>query len=78
MNQDEKIKFVLEGKTNDLLFVNGNDSIKATRLVMLDEDTVVEDSEIVDVAITSVAKSGKHELFDKLLGKSIRVTVEEL
>lgn len=78
MDQNEKTKFVLEGKTDDLLFVNGNNSIKATRLVMLEEDTVVEDSEIVDVAITSVANNGKHELFDKLLGKTIRVTVEEL
>ena len=78
MNQDEKTKFVLEGKTDDLLFVNGNGSIKATRFVRVDENTSIENDEIVDVAITSTSNNGKHELFDSLLGKTVRVTVEEV
>lgn len=78
MNQNEKTKFVLEGKTNDLLFVNGNGSIKATRLVRVDESTSIENDEIVDVAVTSTSNNGRHELFDGLLGKTIRITVEEL
>ena len=78
MNQDEKTKFVLEGKTDDLLFVNGNGAIKATRFVRVDENTSIENDEIVDVAITSTSNNGKHELFDSLLGKTIRVTVEEV
>ena len=76
MNQDEKTKFVLEGKTDDLLFVNGNGSIKATRFVMVDENTSVENDEIVDVAITSTSNHGKHEIFDGLMGKNVRITVE--
>lgn len=78
MNQDEKTKFVLEGKADDLLYVNGNASIKATRFVMIDENTSIENDEIVDVAITSTSNNGKHELFDSLLGKTVRVTVEEV
>ena len=78
MNQDEKTKFVLEGKTDDLLFVNGNGAIKATRFVRVDENTSIENDEIVDVAITSTSNNGKHELFDSLLGKTVRVTVEEV
>ena len=78
MNQDEKTKFVLEGKTDDLLFVNGNGSIKATRFVMIDENTSIENDEIVDVSITSTSNNGKHELFDSLLGKTVRITVEEV
>lgn len=76
MNQNEKTKFVLEGKTDDLLFVNGNGSIKATRFVMVDENTSVENDEIVDVAITSTSNHGKHEIFDGLMGKTVRITVE--
>lgn len=78
MCQDEKIKFELEGKTDDLLFVNADNKIKATRLVMLDEHTNIEESEIIDIAITSVSNNGKHEYFDKLMGKTIKVTVEEV
>lgn len=78
MNQNEKAKFILEGKTDELLFVNANGSIKATRFVRVDENTSVENDEIVDVAITSTSNNGKHELFDKFLGKTVRITVEEL
>lgn len=68
---------ILEGYTNDLLMVNNNASMKSTRLVQLDSRNIGEiDEEIIDIAITSTNMNGEHEMFDKLLGKKIRITVE--
>lgn len=68
----------LDGNANDLLIVNGNHTMKGTRLIKLDPNSTDFDEEIIDVAITSTNEYGEHPMFDKLLGKRIRVTVEIL
>jgi hypothetical protein len=73
-----KEKIELTGKTDDLLFVNNQGNVKSTRLVMLDENTSIEDSEVIDVSMTSVSNNGKHPLFDSFLGKEIKITVETI
>lgn len=70
--------FTLEGNVDDLLMSNTDNSIMATRLVMLDSCASPEDEEIVDVSIMSSNKYGWHPFFDKLLGKRIRVSVDIL
>ena len=75
---EDKEKIELTGKTDDLLFLNNQGNVKSTRLVMLDENTSIEDSEVIDVSMTSVSNNGKHPLFDSFLGKEIKITVETI
>lgn len=70
---------VLEGNTNDLLLVNGDSSLKSTRLIKLDLNATTEfNEEIIDLAITSTNMKREHPTFDKLLGKKIRISVDIL
>ena len=74
-NTNEQIYLELEGRTNDLLMVNNDNSMKCTRLIRLDENTKMDD-EIVDLCITSTNMGTyTHPVFDKLLDKKIRITV---
>lgn len=68
---------VLEGNTNDLLLVNGDSSLKCTRLIKLDESVKDEyTEEIIDLAITSTSMKKEHTLFDKLLNHKIKISVD--
>lgn len=73
-----KLFLELEGKTNDLLMVNNNNSMKSTRLIRLDPTSREIDEEIVDLAITSTNMNGEHPLFDELIDKKIKISVEIL
>lgn len=73
-----KLFLELEGKTNDLLMVNNNNSMKSTRLIRLDHTSREIDEEIVDLAITSTNMNGEHPLFDELIDKKIKISVEIL
>ena len=68
--------FTVEGNANDLLQVSNNDEIKQTRLFYLLAKTDEEDSETLDVCITSSNPYKNFPIFDKLLDKKFRVTVE--
>ena len=61
----------LEGKVNDLLTVDKEHSVKYTRLFY-----DVDYNEIIDVAITSSSTNDRHPIFDLLLDKDIKVTIE--
>lgn len=78
MDNNVKEFLVLEGYTNDLLMVNGTNSMKMTRLVDLDPDSKEYDEEIIDIAVTSTNEYGNHPKFDTLLGKKIRLKIEIL
>lgn len=72
----ENEKFLeLEGYANDLLMVDGKQGMKSTRLLWF-ENLEKEDSEIIDVCITSTNCQGDNNKFDELLDKRIKVTVE--
>lgn len=73
-----KLFLELTGKTDDLLMVNNTESMKSTRLIRLDPTSREIDEEIVDIAITSTNMNGQHPLFDELLGKEIKISVEIL
>lgn len=68
----------LEGNTDDLLMVNSDNSMKCTRLVKLDPESKEENEEIIDICVTSTNMYGEHPMFDKLLGKKVRMTIEIL
>lgn len=83
----DKNFLVLEGNTNDLLMIDRLSSccLKSTRLIKLDNSPILEnmepeeqerEEEIIDVAITSSNAKSKHPLFDKLLDKRIRITID--
>lgn len=75
-SSEEKNTFLeLEGNTDDLLMVNGDNSMKCTRLIWLNPESFNPEDEVVDLCITSTNISGEHPLFDKLLGKKIKITV---
>lgn len=78
MNDNVKEFLVLEGYTDDLLMVNGTNSMKMTRLIDLDPESKEYDEEIIDIAVTSTNEYGNHPRFDQLLGKKIRLKVEIL
>lgn len=64
-----------KGKTNDLLYVHEDGTIKCTRLVNIDETTVPEKDQVLDVCLTSSAPDGNHSIFDSFLDKNITVTI---
>ena len=72
----QNIFLQLEGEVNDLLMVNDTESLKSTRIFNIGNNTDVEREEVVDLSITSVNPKGEHPLFDRLLDKRIRITVE--
>ena len=74
-SEEKNIFLELEGNTDDLLMVNGNNSMKCTRLIWLNPESFNPEDEVVDLCITSTNISGEHPLFDKLLGKKIKITV---
>ena len=78
---DEKnVLLEVTGKANDLLTVNGEETVKGTRFFVLKDDTDPENEEVLDIAITSsnFGADRNHPMFDKLLGKKLKVTVEEI
>ena len=66
----------LEGNTDDLLMINSDSSMKATRLIRLDPKSSEINEEIIDLAITSTNMNGEHPMFDKILGKKIKISVD--
>jgi len=67
----------VEGYTDDLLQVSKNGEMKQTRLFYLIPENIEEDNqETFDLAITSTNPFKSFPIFDKLLGKKIRITVD--
>lgn len=67
--------FVFSGNANDLYTDNG--IYKSIRLVNLVENNdEIERNQ--DIVLTSYASDSVHDMFDKLLGKNIEITVKIL
>lgn len=66
----------VEGYTNDLYEVSNNGEMKQTRLFYLLPDSIEENQETLDLVITSSNPYHSFPIFDKLLGKKIRITVD--
>ena len=68
----------LEGNADDLLMINGDGSMKCTRLISLEPNIKPEEDEIIDICVTSTNVFQDHSKFNKLIGKKIRLTIETL
>lgn len=69
--------FQFEGKMDDLLVDYGK--VKSSRLVEFGETDENGNEQNWDVQLTSYNSFGtKHERFDKMLGKTVRITVETI
>lgn len=67
----------LEGNVNDLLEVSKSGEMKQTRLFYLIPENVEEDNEeTLDLTITSTNPFKTFPIFDKLLDKKIRISVD--
>lgn len=75
MNNKENVFLELTGNANDLLMVNHDNTMRCTRLIWLNPESEDPEDEVVDLCITSTNMSGEHPLFDKLLGKNIKIKV---
>lgn len=66
----------LEGNTNDLFEMSKNGEMKQTRLFYLLPEDLNGNSETLDLTITSTNPYHSFPIFDKLLGKKIRISVD--
>jgi hypothetical protein len=72
----EKKVITVEGYTNDLYEVSHNGEMKQTRLFALMPENLEENQETLDLVITSTNPHNEFPIFDKLLNKKIRITVD--
>ncbi len=75
-NVSDKKVIIVEGETNDLLEISNSGEMKQTRLFYLLPDNLEGNVETLDLTITSTNPYKTFPIFDKLLNKKIRVTVE--
>ncbi len=66
----------VEGYTNDLLGVSNNGEMKQTRLFYLLPESTEENQETLDLMITSTNPYQSFPIFNQLLGKKIRISVD--
>lgn len=66
----------VEGYTNDLLQISNSGEMKQTRLFYLLPENLEENQETLDLTITSTNPYQSFPVFDKLLGKKIRISVD--
>lgn len=68
----------VEGNTNELLEISNNGEMKQTRLFHLIPENLEENQETLDLTITSTNPYKSFPIFDKLLDKKIRISVDIL
>lgn len=73
---ERKIILRVEGETNDLLQVSNKNNMKRTSLVYFNENSKEVGEEVITVSIDSTNEALTFPIFDRLLNKKIRVTVE--
>ncbi len=72
---EDKVFMELTGNADDLLLVNRDNTMKCTRLIRLDPTSTEINEEVVDLCITSTNMGGQFPIFDKLLGRKIKISV---
>lgn len=66
----------VEGNANDLLELSDNGEMKQTRLFYIIPENLEENQETFDLTITSTNPYKSFPIFDQLLGKKIRISVD--
>ena len=67
-----------EGYTNDLLQVSGANNMKRTSLVYFNPQSMEIGEEVITLSVDSTNEALTFPIFDKLIDKKIRITVEVL
>ena len=77
-NGDTTYKKLLSvsGNASDLYEVNKDESMKQTRLFYLIPDELQSNNETLDICITSTNPHMNFPIFDQMLDKDIRITIE--
>ena len=74
--ENKNVVFSVEGNTNDLLQVAGGECMKRTSLVYINPISKEIGEEVITVSIDSTNEALTFPIFDKMIGKKIKVTVE--
>lgn len=72
----KKNVLTVEGYTNDLLQISNSGEMKQTRLFYLLPESMEENQETLDLCITSTNPFQSFPIFNQLLGKKIRISVD--
>ena len=78
MKIDSKVVFTAEGYTNDLLQISEAHNMKRTSLVYFNPISKEIGDEVITVSIDSDNEALTFPIFDKMINKKIRVTVETI
>ena len=73
----EKI-FECKGTVDDMLEVSEHKTMKTLNVMYMGENPKERDHETFHVTITSSAMNGEHPVFDRMLGKTVKITVETI
>lgn len=74
----ENVILQTEGYTNDLLQVSGENNMKRTSLVYFNPQSMEIGEEVITLSVDSTNEALTFPIFDKLIDKKIRITVEVL
>lgn len=74
----ENVVLQTEGYTNDLLQVSGANNIKRTSLIYFNPQSMEIGEEVITLSVDSTNEALTFPIFDKLIDKKIRITVEVL
>lgn len=74
--ENKNVVFSVEGNTNDLLQVASGECMKRTNLVYINPISKEIGEEVITVSIDSTNEALTFPIFDKMIGKKIKVTVE--
>lgn len=75
---NQNVVFQVEGNTNDLLQVAEANTMKRTSLVYFNQISTEIGDEVITVSIDSTNEALTFPIFDKMIGKKIRITVETI
>lgn len=78
MKTNSKVVFSAEGYTNDLLQISEAHNMKRTSLVYFNHISKEIGDEVITVSIDSDNEALTFPIFDKMINKKIRVTVETI
>lgn len=74
----ENVVLQTEGYTNDLLQVSSANNMKRTSLVYFNPQSMEIGEEVITLSVDSTNEALTFPIFDKLIDKKIRITVEVL
>lgn len=76
--ETNNVIFQVEGNTNELLQVSAANTMKRTSFIYFNPQSTEIGEEVITVSIDSTNEALTFPIFDKMIGKKIRVTVETI